>query len=190
MRRTVLAALVAAGLLLTGCSDEDADPQADPSDTATSSDTATPDEPTASPEPTVEPASGVRVELDRIAMHAPAGWRKAKQLSPFLVQVDEPGSVNSVSLGDLSAVSDTPLQEQAEIAADNERQSEIVDPVEIGGVDWYHIVGREDRFADFEQFGTIHNGSEAVISFSLDTELAEDERQQIIDSVLATVEWK
>ena len=195
MRRTLLARLVAglaaATLLLAGCGDGDDDggdqePQAGP--------TSTPADPTPSDDPAVasavEPASGFLIDQDRISMRVPEGWRKVRKMATFLTGAEDPDGFSGVSLGDLSAVGEPSLQELAEFAATTESQTEILEPVEIAGVEWYHVVGREDRYVRFEQFGTVHNGSQATINFSLDDELPAEEQQAIIDSVLATVEWK
>lgn len=188
MRRTSIAALVVAGLLSTGCGGGDDQPA--PSVTPTSSASSGTTDPTPT-EPAVEPAAGFLIDLDRVRMRAPDGWKKNDPLSTFLRQAYDPETPSTVALSDLSAVSDTPLQRQAEIAADRGRsRTEIVDPVEIAGVEWYHVTGRDDRFTTFDKFGTIHNGSEAVIEFGFDDEIPEAEQQEIIDSVLATVEWK
>jgi hypothetical protein len=191
LRRTTLAALAAATLLLAGCGD-DGEPQADPSGTPTGSATSEAADPTPTEpgEPAVEPASGFLIDLDRITMRVPDGWKKVRQFADFLVGAQDPGGFSNVSLGDLSAVGEPSLEEQAEFAAKSESQTRILEPVEIAGAQWYHIVGREDRYVGFEQFGTVHNGSQATISFSLDDKTPADEQQAIIASVLATVEWK
>lgn len=185
MRRTILAPLVAASLLLAGllagCGDGGDDPEATPS--------STPGD-VASSAPSVEAATGVLVDLDRVRMRAPDGWRKNDPLSTFLLKVDDPSGFSSVSLSDLSAVGEVSLQQQARTALQSFPRAEAVEPVEIAGVPWYHITGPQDRYTTVDQFGTIHNGSEAVIEFGFDNEVPEAEQQEIIDSVLATVEWK
>jgi hypothetical protein len=190
LRRTTLTALALTAFLLAGCGGDD-DPQGTPTGTpdSSSSDPTAPTE-TEPTQPAVEPAGGFLIDLDRIRMHAPDGWKRNDPMSTFLLQADDRKTGSSVSLSDLSAVSSTPIMGQAKIAVKHYPRAEIAEPVEIAGVEWYHITGREDRFSTVHLFGTIHNGSEAVIDFSLSDDIPEDEQQQIIDSVLASVEWK
>lgn len=193
--RTALASLAVATLLLAGCSDGGEDPQGDPgssSSTPSGSASSEPADPesTEATEPAVEPATGLLIDRDRISMRVPEGWKKTRQIATFLEGAQDPTSFSAVSLGDLSAVGEPTLEEQAAFAAKNEKQTRILEPVEIAGVDWYHVVGREDQYVVFEQFGTVSHGSQATINFSLDDELSPDERRAIVASVLATVEWK
>ena len=193
MRRTrpagLLAGLLAATLLLAGCSDDGEDPEGSPTSTPTDATSSTSTDPSPS-EPGVEPASGFVIDLERVTMRVPEGWKKVRQMAAFLVGAQDPGSFSSVSLGDLSAAGEPSLAEQAEFAAQSESRTRILDPVEIAGVEWYHVVGREDDLVGFEEFGTVHNGSQATISFSLDDKVPADEQQALIASVLATVAWK
>lgn len=188
MRRTLLASLVAAVLLLAGCGNGDDDPEADPTGTPDATTSAAAD-PSPS-DPAVEAASGFLIDLDRVTMRVPEGWRKVRKMADFLTGAEDPESFSSVSLGDLSAVGEPSLEEMAEFAATTESRTKILDPVEIAGVEWYHVVGREDELVGFEEFGTVHNGSQATISFSLDDKVPAEEQQALIASVLATVEWK
>lgn len=188
MRRTILASLAAVTLLLTGCGDGDEDPQADPTSSPTDT-SSTASDPTPS-EPGVEPATGPLIDRDRIRMNVPEGWKKNRQIATFLESASAPGSNTGVSLGDLSAVGEPTLQEQAEAGTASRRDVSIEEPVEIAGVDWYHAKGREGRHGRYEQFGTVHNGSQATITFTLDDDVPQAEQQEIIDSVLASVEWK
>jgi hypothetical protein len=190
LRSTVLAALAAATLLLAGCGGDDepeAGPTSSPTDTASTATDPTPTEPA---EPTVEPATGPLIDRDRIRMNVPEGWRKSRQIATFLESAGDPDSDSTVSLGDLSAVGDPTLRELAEASTGSRPDVRFEKPVEIAGVEWYRATGREGRYARFEQYGTIHNGSQATINFSLDDDVPRAEQQEIIDSVLASVEWK
>lgn len=125
-------------------------------------------------------------------MNVPEGWKRSRQIATFLESAGDPASHSTVSLGDLSAVGDPTLAQLAQLAEFGTRSRphvKILDPVEIAGVDWYHATGREGSYARFEQFGTIHTGSQAVITFSLDDDVPRAEQQEIVDSVLASVEW-
>ena len=187
MRSTLLVAtLAAATLLLAGCGGDDpeADPTSPPSDASSTASDPTPTE------PAVEPATGVLIDRDRVRMNVPAGWRKSRQIATFLESASDPDSDSTVSLGDLSAVGEPTLDEQAAAGTASRPHVRILDPVEIAGVDWYHATGREGAYARFEQFGTVHNGSQATITFSLDDDVPRAEQQEIVDSVLASVEWE
>lgn len=194
MRRTTIAALVAAGLLLTGCADGDGDPGADPSSTpgSTSSEPSDPaaSEPTETTEPSVEPAAGFEFDRERITMRAPEGWKRAEAMADFLLEARDPDSRSSIILSDLGAVGQPSLQEQVRAALLSTPQLEELDPVEIAGAEWYHLAGRDGRYHTLDSYGTVHNDSMAVIDFRMDDEVPEAEQEAIIASVLATVEWK
>jgi hypothetical protein len=191
LSRTTLSALAAAGLLLAGCSDGGEDRGAGPSGTpsASTSQSTESTEPTAT-EPAVEPATGFAYDLERVTMRAPEGWTRTKAPASFLLGAGDPDSVSTIILSDLLAFREQPLPGQVRIALRSRPGADVLDPVQIAGVEWYHIAGRDGEFATFDQFGTIHNDSEAVVEFSLDDDIPEDEQREIIDSVLATVDWK
>lgn len=195
MRRTTIAALVAAaGLLLAGCSDADDDPGADPSETPSGSTTAEPSdsgEPSPSEsEASVDPATGPDLSRERIAMRAPEGWKLDQAPADFLIQAYDPDNSSSIILSDLSSVGQPSLQEQVRAALLSTPQLEELDPVEIAGVEWYHLSGRENEFRSLDSYGTVHDGSMAVIDFKFDDEVPAAEQEEITASVLATVEWK
>ena len=195
MLRISITALAATGLFLTGCGDDSqSEPDATPTATATSSGSAKPTDSTTTestePEPTVEPATGLTWDLERIFMRAPEGWTKVRSPASWAVGAADPDSQSMVSLTDLENFTPQSYADQVRLELKNNPEAKLQDPVEIAGARWWHTTAPDSDDATIERFGTIHNKSEALIDFLFDNAIPEDERQQIIDSVLATVEWK
>ncbi len=66
-----------------------------------------------------------------------------------------------------------------------------MDTVTIDGVECYHVTGSISRLDQFDDFGAIHDGGQVNLHFIFATrDYSPAERQEIIDSVLATWTWK
>ncbi len=195
----VLTAVVLS-LVASGCGGDDpgangpTEPTASSPTTADSS--ASPTEPTEPTEPTVAAATGVLMDLPGVSARAPEGWKKNDPLSKYLRQVDDPATTSSVALGSLLAFRDAPLSEQARTAFKgwrNTDRAEVLEPVEIAGVQWWHIGAREKgqfTASRVDAYGTIHDGRLISLTFYVDEEIPAEERAEIIESVQASLEWK
>jgi hypothetical protein len=193
--------VLAAVLLLTAsaCSD-DTPTEPDPSDspTGSSSPPASSAPPTSQPPtPSVTPASGRRMTQGHLSVHAPHGWRRTPEPSvgEFSEQADDPalGSTLFIAeLPDLAPGAEVDLGELARSAIRNGhylRDPEIVEPVELDGVRWYHTSGRIDSAQIEESFGTIAGGFQLKITLrTLKDAMSQAEREDLLASILATVE--
>ncbi|MGB0100752.1 MAG: hypothetical protein WBP61_10780 [Nocardioides sp.] len=199
MRRTALPILLTLLVSLVGCGEGSDDPQTAPSSDTSPTATAS-TESTGSTEPTpaapaVEPATGPLIDQKRIRLHAPEGWKRKPPSTPLLTLSYDRETYSDLTLGDLPAVrEDLTLDQIAQVARRNRRGSttnlRILDPVQIAEVDWYHLRGKDGPDATLDVYGTTFNGSQSTLTFSLKNEIPAAERQEIIDSVLASVEWK
>ena len=96
-------------------------------------------------------------------------------------------------MGSLVSVTDVPLAQLArttiKVRGGAGGDLKLAEPVEIAGVPWFHITGTDKLSMHQEIFGTIHDGRIITLTFELDDELPAAERDEIIGSVQATVEW-
>ena len=198
----LLPLLVAAVLALTGCGDDpeggDADPTgptsqptgASPTPPTTADPTET-GEPSASSSSTVAPATGDLLELPNVSVRAPKGFRADPPDLTYLRFAFERDGIQSIALANTPAlVQDVPLRDQAEISIRNSAYSEqpkIQKPVEIGGVTMYHYGGRVNENEYVEEYGAIYDGSQVSVNFLLAATASAAERQQLVDSVMATL---
>lgn len=94
-------------------------------------------------------------------------------------------------MGNTPAVNEAlSLREQARISIRNNVYAEppsILEPVEIGGVTMYHYAGKISDNEYVDEYGTIHDGSQVSINFRLAATSSDAERQQLVDSVMATL---
>jgi len=65
----------------------------------------------------------------------------------------------------------------------------IHETVDVNGVECYHISGKYAGGRVQDQFGALHARDQVSITFDFDNDVAKAERQQLIDSVLASVVW-
>lgn len=196
MRRTKIAAgvLAAATLLLAaGCggSDGSSDGSGAPTDPATSASTSTSSSPSTSA-PTVAAATGPLLDMPRASLHAPDTWRLRKKLVTFSVSAGDPQSVSLVQLGDLDATNDASLAVQAHNATRGYAGTppKVLAPVTIDGVPCYHVAGQTTKLSYVEAFGAIHNDGMVSVQMTFSSEIKPAERQQLIDSMLASWKWK
>lgn len=195
--------LTAALLLTAGCSDEDP-PTPEPTGAATPDPTPTatapsePTEPPAStgtPEPTVSPASGPLLRQEHLSLHAPEGWVVTEENDTITGFAQDETLLSTVMIGeveDLSPGAPVDLDEMARDSVENGaylRDPEILEPHEIAGVLWFHTSGQIDDAHYEDAFGTITDGVLLEITVtSLVEILSPREHQELVDSILASVE--
>ncbi|GEP35911.1 hypothetical protein NSZ01_36790 [Nocardioides szechwanensis] len=194
---------LAAALLLTtvGCSDDtpsDPEPSSSPSSDDSSGTPETSAPPTSDPPtPSVSAASGLRMTQGHLSVHAPEGWEKTPEpaLGEFSEQADDPtlGSTLFIAeLPDLAPGTEVDLRELARSAIRTTqylRDPEIVEPVELDGVRWYHTSGRIDSVTYEDGFGTVAGGFFLRIGLRTGVRVVSPaEREELLASVLATVD--
>lgn len=197
-------ALVAA-LLLTagGCSDDAPDEPGPSSDGSSAGPPASPSagessaSPTEPPTPSVTPAAGLRLRQGHLVVHVPEGWSKSPepvlgsfseqavddvlQSKLFIAELPDPAGGGPVDLDELAR---TAIRSGAYL-----RDPEILEPVELGGVEWYHTGGPIDSASYQDGFGTVAGGFQFTITLTTGIGiLTPAERQDLLDSILASVE--
>lgn len=201
VKRAIAAAAVASALLAAGCGGS-ADPSGDPtgsgpsptasgSSTSPSTDESTSTTPTATP--TATPATGPLLEMPDVSVRAPAGWKLQKQVVDFSIDAKAPGSITGVQLSDQSALGEASLQKLARVTVQSYGESgsvRAVDTVTIDGVESYHVTGNTSRFDQVDDYGAIRDGAQVNLHFLFEKkDFTPAERQDIIDSVLASWSW-
>lgn len=204
MSRHLGSLVLAAVLLVTvsACSD-DAPPDPEPSSDGSSgsqeptSPGATTSSPTEPASPSVTPAAGLTVRQGHLSVRAPEGWSKAAEpgmggFSELVVDDVLQSKLFVAELPDLSGGAPVSLDEQARAAIRSGafvQDPEIVDPVELGGVEWYHLSGPIDSAQYQDSFGTVAEGFQFTLTLTTGIGiLTEAEREELLASILATVE--
>jgi hypothetical protein len=175
---------LAACLVLAGCQDD-----------GTPSGTEKPGTSTASPgqtTPTAAPkAGGPTVRGDVFTVNVPEGWKKDKSFSTdFLDQYVAPDGVQRMYVGELAGE----VRPLDDVAKDNfdgfaptgrHRRRRTGD---LAGEPAYHFTATDGAGNVAEEFLAVHDGTQVTLGVSLTGTRAE--RQAIIDSVLASWEWR
>lgn len=198
-----LGALVLAAVLsqtVSGCSD-DPPPYPGPSARGSESPSSTPETsapPTSEPsEPGVAPASGLRLRQGHLSVRAPEGWRKSPEptAGEFSEQADDKVLGSTLFIGelpDLAPGAEVDLDQLARAAIKTAyylRDPEILEPVELDGVRWYHTSGQIDAASYEDAFGTVTDGAQLQITLKTGVGLMSvAERNDLLASILATVQ--
>lgn len=185
-----LAAVLALGLTgslaLSGCSGSGDDPAAaDPSASASRSGGPDP-----SRAPSVAPATGARVEQPGATMNAPDGFTHDPDMVDFLDSASKGTSL--VTLGEDPGWRTGDLDEAAESSRRSKsyQAPERLADTELAGEPAYHLSGPVNAFSRLEEFAAIHDDHLVTVSFELDSSLPKAARQKMVDSALATFEWR
>ena len=197
MRRTTQLTTVTVALItlaLGGCSDDGPDdptPAPPTSATASPSDSASPSE---SAEPFVTPASGPLLDTGSATINLPEGWKDDRNGLPSTFSGSpEKGSVmRHITIFDLQSVPpESPVDQLARNALTELPGAKLTrqPDVELDGEPAYHVSGTAPVRGDYDEVGTDANGRSIEIGFSLNGYSAA-ERQEIIDSVIASFRWK
>ena len=129
--------------------------------------------------------------MSHASVNAPDGWRREKKSFDFSLEATDPDSIGILQFTDLDASGTASLAEQVKfIAKTYTPPLKVMKPVEIDGVDFYHLAGRSSRYTYAEAFGTIYHGGQVALSMNFPTDLKPAERQEVVDSVLASFHWK
>lgn len=195
------AARLAVALLLVGttsaCSGDEPGNGADPSPSSPSTESSEPSETPESSEtePAVEPANGRVHETPQFTMRAPKGWRvqyeisdtieftsgppksdgPASEADPFgLVTIEAAAESQPLSLDQAAKGSSLPIPRRAD--------------TELGGEAAYLLASNKAAFSD-QELGLWYDGVVVRVLFRLGGGSKAD-RQELVDSVVATWEWK
>jgi len=179
--------------LTAGCNgDGEPDPPDEsPSGGETTSSTPSP---TDSPSPTVEPASGPEMvpEEGGAAMRAPEGYTLMPQSLNTAVSAEDPQARGFVTLSVLPSAREGDLDELARIGMKRfDGKPTRLPDVEIQGVTFYHLAGENAVGLHQDHYAAAYENKLATLQFNFfSSEFSKQQRQEIIDSVLATFEWE
>lgn len=192
-RSGVAAAAAVLTLLLASCSDSDEAPEPD----ASTSESAPPESPDDQPvevepsetTPAVEPATGPAIGVKGLEVRAPADWITTE---PLAIQQsagppDVIGSMISVFRfpnSGLFTIDELGAEEVSDMGARSRRR----DDVELDGEQFYHLTGTLEPGLYAERFGTIAGDDRLSVQFEFGNGQGRAERDEIIQSVLATVQ--
>lgn len=192
-RSGVAAAAAVLTLLLASCSDSDEAPEPD----ASTSESAPPESPDDQPvevepsetTPAVESATGPAIGVKGLEVRAPADWITTEPLAiqqsagpPDLI-----GSMISVFRfpnSGLFTIDELGAEEVSDMGARSRRR----DDVELDGEQFYHLTGTLEPGLYAERFGTIAGDDRLSVQFEFGNGQGRAERDEIIQSVLATVQ--
>lgn len=199
-----IVAFVAAGVLslagLTACSDDSktSSGEIDPGGESSTSE-ASPTEPTTTEPTTPAPPDpgGITVEVpDYARLVAPKGW-KLNKTNANIIGANEIKTLSDVSFnvtftdptdgaGGIDAWIKTAIKAAG---AGGITDIKTLDPVTIDGVENYHLVGAFSSIDTVHLYGAAVGGSFIGLQFTLTSAYTKKEAQEIMDSVLPTVEY-
>jgi hypothetical protein len=193
IRTRVVAAAALGGLVLAlaGCTDDDPEPAAGTSPSA--SPTESSEAPaTADPSPSANPATGVLLDMPHATMNAPKGWKQLDDFLKFGTEANPPTGIGAVRLTQLEFPGP---QISVDLQAKSALQSRLGDmkrqpDVEIAGVTFYHLSGTPNANSHLDAFGVINDGFQTGMDFEFENKVPEAERQKIIDESLASFTWR
>lgn len=174
--RTLTATLLATGLLLgtAACSDEE-DPGQEPGSAQTSGATEA-----------AEP--GPEVTADVATFEAPSGFEVGEETGQGAIIASSPDG-DLLSVVEVDFPGEAPdTDAQAEIALDGlGRKFEVQEPVEVDGVEMWHISGKESQGTFADVYGAVVEGTAVRLTLRLgsdeyDAEQRAAANQQVLDS--------
>ncbi|WP_198016941.1 hypothetical protein [Nocardioides sp. CF8] len=192
--RLALASLMCvAGLAACGGDDDAGADPADPSTTSTESTEASTQSASESPSPSVAPATGPRIAVRGVRANAPEGWvatpayavmsgaapRDAIGTTVYVFRFPNSGQLTLDGLGEESRRSGGwkfPLKR--------------LDDLELDGQPAFHVAGKSNPGEHVERFGAILNDDRLTVTFEFLNGEDKATRDEIIASVLATVDYR
>lgn len=196
--RTLLALVVASGLLLSGCNDGD---EPDTESAASSSPTQSTTDPTSPPPDgpsgsTVEPATGQLIEHDALSLRLPADqdW-KVLNSGVLAINRDAEGNEWAVTVNEIPDRSNgtMTLDQAAELSLSS---TTLYDPPltqgenrVIDGVEGWTAETIDSAFGEYVyRYGAVHADHDTYVTLRVPRKDAEN--RAWIEAVLASIEWK
>lgn len=194
MHRATVPALLLTLALATGCggSDDPADPADASSPTASGgASPSAPDDASGDPQ---DGATGIRLTMPHSTVVAPEGWKQGRQLSSGERSAEDPDSISFVSLGEIEAFGSSQGADElgrTRIASNmSPRTPKLLPVTTLDGVPVYHVAGWVTSYRWTEEFGAVRDDRIVTLVFSFDEKVSPEERQQVLDQVLPTFEWR
>lgn len=182
--RTALVGAALLGLLVAGCGGEASSSGNDPSATrgaATSS---------------ASPATGDRIDTSFFRAHAPKGWPVDEMVPDFFTIAGDPDGGSAVSFGIAKTYDNhftlAQLSRQA-IGSHSNWISKHLDVdlhSSLAGEPAYRLSGPLPGGGNVVSYGVDHEDRHITVIFELYAPLSRRQRSQVVDSVLASWQWK
>lgn len=196
-RLGVAAATTVLACVLTACGGS-AEPGAaggpDGSTSSSPSSSSSPAESSASPSetastPAVAPATGPVLKVKGMRVRAPEGWLTtirvaAGQNAYPRGQVGTTAGVNRFPNSGLYEIDELGDEQLGDMGRGRKR----LDDLEIDGTQVYHLVGSPEKGTQVERFGTIAADQRVALLFTFGNGESRAEKDEIIQSMLATLE--
>ena len=183
--RACLVVACVAGLLLTGCQDSGS---GDGTGAGAAGD-PTSASPTESQE--VEPADGPIVESDHASYHVPRTFEVADELAGTFPASEKGSGRSAITLGEVPAFGNTDLRTLARVMAENVargRAPQRVADTTLAGEPAFHLEGQVQPGQHFTAYGAARDDMVVYVRFDLDG--SREDNADLIESVLATWQWK
>ncbi len=189
-RSAATAVVLAAGLSLSACAGDAAEPPAASGSTETGGSAEPSASPTADPTPTVTPATGPRIATPMLTMRFPRGWELYDGMAPRQYDARLPDGEHTVLYSSIDLIAPVSFAELTELYAERLDWDETpreLDPVTVDGVRCFRLRGRR-LGVPRDVVGTQRGETAVQIVFEIADRPAA--RERTIDSVLATVTWE
>ncbi|MBM9459739.1 hypothetical protein JK386_07470 [Nocardioides sp. zg-536] len=194
-----LAAAAVVALTLAGCGDADVEPGEPQTSTTSAGAAASPEESPTAATPEVVPASGMELQTkDAVRVHAPETGGKWYAVGDGTRTVTAATNIDAGPVELTLAEFPTSSTDFEDIAVvDVETYGEFKDGAgiargddrEVRGLSGWVLTGADDEYT-YYRFGTIHAGVFVTVSLVLPKDLPDAEADALVESVLASVEWK
>lgn len=190
--RTALVGAALLSLLLAGCGGEASSSGNDPSAAPGGSDDATS---STSPSPTVAPATGGVVDTTFFSAHVPKGWPVAELVPDFSTVADDPDGNSAVAFGIAKTYGyDFKLAQLARNTLTSSswtnKDLDVDLHSSLAGEPAYRLSGPLSGGDHVVAYGVDHEDRHITVIFELYPPLSQRQRSQLVDSVLATWQWK
>ncbi len=199
-RTASLGSVLALALALTACGPSDDDSPADPSATPTASESGSPatETPTETPTetestPAVAPATGPEIAVRGLRANAPEGW-EAKRPYAVMSAAVPVGAIGTTVY--VFRFPNSGLLTLDGLAQASKRESgwksklKRLEDVELDDQPAFHLAGNVNPGEYLEKFGAILNDDRLTLTFEFQNEEDKATRDEIIASVLATVDFR
>ena len=190
--RTALVGAALLSILLAGCGGEASSSGKDPSaGNGGSGDAAS----NTSPSATVAPATGGVVDTSFFSAHAPKGWRVDEMVPDFSTIADDPDGSSLVAFGIAKTYGyDFTMARLARqtIGSHSWMGKHVTVDLHssLAGEPAYRLSGPLPGGGDMVAYGVDHQDRHITVIFELYAPLSRRQRSQLVDSVLASWQWK
>jgi hypothetical protein len=182
-------------LVLAGCGGDAQETSGDPASPTSPESSSSPAEaaPTEEPVPTIAPAAGALLEVEGLRVHAPLSFSALPDQSRGYQVAFVPYVRSAVSVYTFPNISDFTVDESARATLRDgpfpRGRGRRLDDVVLDGETVFHLAGPLEDGGYGERFGAVFDGGDLALDFGFHDGEPPAFRQEVIDSVLATVDF-